>query len=121
VVSDTVWTGTTATHNGRTIYTKKACFSTGNGTTTFRMPLLTNAMISITTDGNVKLPGLIEYDQVGQYTLTLPRANHTASDTNIGVTDGPQPGSPNDTKSYTINSGVETKVERRNLYALMKI
>lgn len=66
VVSDATWGATFVTHNGQTVYTKKTCFSTGNGTTTFRMPLLTNSMLR-GVDGSTRFPGSIELDAVGPH------------------------------------------------------
>lgn len=119
VVTDLAWTGTFVTHNGNTVYTKRTCFSTGDGVTNFRMPILTNTLL-VAIDGSTRLPGSIQLDQVGQYDLTLPRANHTASDPNIGVTDGPPPSPPNQNKTFTINAAKKNIMENSGVYCLMR-
>jgi len=72
VVSDAAWTGTTQVVDtggvNITYHTKKGCFSTGNGSTTFRVPLLTNAFIR-GVDGTVRVPGPLEIQ-------TLQRHGH---------------------------------------------
>lgn len=51
-------------------------------------------------------PGGKQNSQVGEHTITLPRANNNAPfPSNVGVTDGPIP-SPS-TRTYTINYGLE--------------
>lgn len=63
VVSDSVWSNTFVSHNGTNVYTKKSCFSTGDGSTTFRLPLLTNALLR-GIDGSVRNAASIELDEL---------------------------------------------------------
>lgn len=56
VVTDTVWTSTTITRAGVTYYTKKGCFSTGDGSTTFRVPLIQDNFIR-PADGSTFIAG----------------------------------------------------------------
>jgi hypothetical protein len=63
VVSDSVWTGTFVVTDGITTYTQKGNFSTGDGSTTFRLPLLTNIILK-GVDGSTRLSGSFENHQL---------------------------------------------------------
>ena len=62
VVTDTIWTSTFVNKDGNTYYTKKCCFSTGDGSTTFRLPLLTDMMLK-GVDGIGRLSASTEIEQ----------------------------------------------------------
>lgn len=98
LISDATWSSALA---------NMANFSDGNGTTTFRFPDM-RAMTWRGLDlgrgmrlGNTgSNPGNYEDDAVGphKHDVTIPYAQHTTSNANIGVTDGPPSGSlPNRT------------------------
>ncbi len=61
IVMDTLWNTTTTVLDGITYYINKGKFSTGNGTSTFRMPLLYNKFIRV-ADGTTRLPGNLQTD-----------------------------------------------------------
>lgn len=62
LVTDANWTGTFYTKDAITYYTYKGCFSSGNGTTTFRLPLLHN-MALIGVDGATRESGSFVNEQ----------------------------------------------------------
>lgn len=67
VTTDSDWTGTFITDPlGNVYYTKRGCFSTGNGTTTFRMPLLTDTYLK-GVDGSARLAGSFNYQSLLQH------------------------------------------------------
>jgi hypothetical protein len=66
LVTDTAWTATTTVVNGVTYYTKKGCFSTGDGSTTFRVPLLTNSFLR-GVNGSSRYPGPLEIQTIGKH------------------------------------------------------
>lgn len=62
VVTDSAWTSTFVTKDGINYYTNKGCFSSGDGSTTFRLPLLT--LMSLKgIDGTVRTAGSLETEQ----------------------------------------------------------
>lgn len=115
-VSQATWDAFT-THNGNTYYPNRGKFSTGNGSTTFRLPVLTNALLR-GVDGSTRLPGTFQTDQVGQHDITIPLVQHTTAGS-FGVTDGPL-GSPI-TKSFTQLVGQKNIMENTGAYLLIRI
>jgi len=81
VVSDTAWNSTTVIRDGITYYTKKGCFSTGDGSTTFRLPLLTNQMLK-GVDGSIRLIGSLEIESTISHAHATP---HSTSNTPGGT------------------------------------
>lgn len=63
IVNDTTWTSGFITVDGQDIYANKGFFSTGDGSTTFRMPLLTDQMLK-GSDGVSRIIGSLELDQM---------------------------------------------------------
>lgn len=65
IVPETNWQNDTITHtNGETVFTKRGFFSSGNGSTTFRMPILFEMIRGISQS---ETPGALELDQVGPH------------------------------------------------------
>lgn len=63
VTTDTLWNSTFTTIDGITYYTKKCLFSTGDGSTNFRLPLLTNMMLKGVPGGSGRIPASLEIEQ----------------------------------------------------------
>lgn len=68
VVTDSAWNSTFVNVDGINFYTNKGCFSAGDGSTTFRLPLLTG-MVLKGADTSVRMPGSLEMD-------TMPNHEH---------------------------------------------
>jgi hypothetical protein len=127
VVTDTQWTSTTVTVDGVTYYTKKGCFSTGDGSTTFRLPLLTNDFLR-TVDGSARFPGPIELQ-------TIQAHSHKVITGGIGGF-GADPGKSLGRQNYNgdayqdgasslgtyiqATGSTETKPTNRGVYALIR-
>lgn len=117
VVTDATWSGTFVIHNGNNVYTKKKCFSTGDGSTTFRLPLLTNSLLR-GIDGSTRLPGSIELDQVGQHSITMNLRQHVGTGSPYGVTDGPAGIPP--TVPFVQLAGQKNVMENSGAYLLIR-
>lgn len=92
VVTDSVWTSTFITDAlGVTYHTEKGNFSTGNTTTTFRLPLLTNAFLRA-VDGTARLSASWEYQ-------TLMKHGHRVNTGGNGT--GANPGKSLIRQSYS--------------------
>lgn len=129
-VTDTVW-NTPSTINGQTIYTNKAKFSAGNGTTTFRMPLLSQHILR-PVDGSSTLAGAFDYQDL----MAHVHLNGIADDGNqlfvFGGTTAEMPGFASRTVTSESNArnfqgitsetgGSDNKPNTTGVYLLMKI
>lgn len=117
VVSDANWTGVFVTHNGNTVFTNQSKFSMGNGTTTFRLPLLIDTVLR-GIDGGTSVPGEIQLDQVGQHDITAPLVARINPPNNFGFTDG-QTASPT-TETFTQLAGQRNLIETSGTYVLVR-
>jgi hypothetical protein len=122
IVSDTAWNSTFVTHNGGMVYTKKGCFSTGDGSTTFRMPLLSN-MILKGVDGAVRKSGSLELDEVGPHTHSF-QVNENGTGNSISTPAFPaitdNSGVAKGTAATAVNTGLETIPRNSGAYCLMR-
>lgn len=131
LVTDSAWTGTTQIVDtggvNITYYTKKGCFSTGDGSTTFRVPLLTNAFIR-GVDGSTRVPGPLEIQ-------ALQRHGHNVKTGGIGGGADPgrslgrlnyngdayQAGASSGGPYIQVTGGDENRPSNNGAYLLMRI
>jgi hypothetical protein len=101
VVSDSAWNSTMI--DG--VYTKKGCFSSGDGSTTFRVPLLTD-MVMKGVDGTARVAGLFVRDQNLRHGHGIHTSNSgNSSNTNADPVRASGGGSINDRGSETDVTG----------------
>jgi hypothetical protein len=133
VVTDTAWTSTFITVNGVTYLTKIGCFSTGDGSTTFRVPLNTNFFIRA-IDGTGRTPGSFEVQNVQPHihdNLEGDTASHASSSSALSGTFKLLVGTSEDGHGVIVNSktgavdGIgsnqETKPSNIGAYCLIRI
>ncbi|MGN6416151.1 MAG: hypothetical protein ACTHMC_01575 [Pseudobacter sp.] len=121
LISDSGWNSTQVI-NGRTVYINRGKFTTGDGSTTFRVPMIYAVGNLKIVDGSTRLAGSFEADQVGQFsgTINIPQGN---SYTGGGGNDrtGRGSASPNDLSvTTTFNSNKENKEANFGVYALIR-
>lgn len=134
ILSDTAWSSSYLIVDGQNIYTGKGFFSTGDGSTTFRMPLLTDKMLK-GSDGVSRTIGDLELDQLlsheheetigllptslfgrGQVTRVVGNYNRTSS--LVSDLTGP----PTDNQGNNlVRVGNENKVRNISNYLMMRI
>lgn len=102
VVTDTVWNNTTTVYGGFTYYTKKGCFSTGDGSTTFRIPFIQEAFRPV--DGAVRLAGSWMRDTMRSHIHLNGIANDTDGLFVYGGSATGVPGSANRTVANAFNA-----------------
>mgnify|MGYP003434517738 FL=1 len=127
VVSDATWTGTFTLIDGVNVYTKKGCFSTGDGSTTFRLPLLTNMMLK-GADGSIRIAAAFENHQLMTHYHKPPNIwnesgnGHLASGGtyNEGIT-ADVTGAPVNSSGVALTAiGSENKVKNTGAYLLIR-
>lgn len=133
VIAEASW-GLFTTIDGLTVYPNKGKFSTGNGTTTFRLPLLTDTMLK-GVDGSTRLPasfenhalvdhqheetiGLLGTSLFGQATTTRVKGNYGAA---ASGTDDLTSKPTNSTGGLITAIGSENKVKNIGAYLLIRI
>jgi hypothetical protein len=132
VVSESTWNNF-VTIDGVTIYPNRCNFSLGDGSTTFRLPLLTNIMLK-GVDGSVRVPGSFEnhamIDHQHEGTAgTLPTTLFGRGATRVVGTYGGSASGSTDLTSKPVNSsgtlisaiGAENLVKNAGAYLLIRI
>ena len=125
VISDSNW-NVTITVNGRTVYVNRGCYTFGDGSTTFRIPIIHSVGNLKAVDGSTRLPGSYEADMVGPHThpLTVPPSATSTTQSGqgrfTGGNDGTEP-VPMITVTTDNNSGTETKEANFGVYALIRL
>jgi len=120
VVTDTAWTSTFITVEGINYYTKQGCFSTGDGSTTFRLPLISSYFLR-PIDGIARVPGSFEVQtlQAHVHTLTPPTSQGATGQGKI--TTGNEASEPTQPVFTTDSYGsTETKPTNIGAYALIR-
>jgi len=121
LISDSDWNNTQVV-NGRTVYVNRAKYTTGDGSTTFRVPMIYAVGNLKAVNSTTRLAGSFEADQVGQFsgTINIPQGN---SYTGGGGNDrtGRGAASPNDlVVNQVFNSEKENKEANIGYYALIR-
>jgi hypothetical protein len=128
VVTDSAWTSTFQTIDGVTVYTKKHCFSSGDGSTTIRLPLLNNTVLK-GIDGTTRKAGSFQMDQILDHAHGTPHSSNTPN-TNSGYVSGSNKvndetnktgGAINTDGSAMVRKGNENLVRNAGVYALIRI
>jgi hypothetical protein len=73
IVSDLAWSSTFVTVDGVNYYTLKGCFSAGDGSTTFRLPLITDFVRPI--DYTLRVPGSLELQSLQSFSANIKRGD----------------------------------------------
>lgn len=134
VVTDSAWTDTFITVDGIDYYTKSGLFSTGNGSTTFRLPKITSNFMR-PVDGISRLAGTFEVQNIQPHyhdDITGDNTSHaSASSSHTGDVQllvnnsGPvAQGTVTNSKTgavHGIGSNVETKPSNNGAYVLIRI
>jgi|SRR5665213_1477466 len=133
VVSDTAWTSTFVTVNGVPYLTKIGCFSTGDGSTTFRLPSNTNFFLR-GIDGSGRTPGSFEVQNIQPHfhdNLEGDTASHASSSSALTGTYKLLVGNSEDGHIIILNSktgavdgistNLETKPSNIGAYCLIRI
>lgn len=125
VLPDANWNDS-ITYNGRTVYVNRGKFTLGDGSTTFRIPIIYSVGNLKAVDGSGRLPGAFEGDQVGVFTgtVTVPSGNSFNGSPGSGYTPRAGRGAANPDSfniETTFNSGNENKQANIGIYALIRI
>jgi hypothetical protein len=73
IVTDSAWLSTFNTVDGVNYYTYKGCFSSGDGSTNFRLPLITNFIRPITS----RVPGSLELQTIQSHNHHITGSTQT--------------------------------------------
>jgi hypothetical protein len=116
VVTDSAWNSTFTTVDGINYYTLKGCFSAGDGSTNFRLPLITNFIrpISSRVPGSLELQTIQAHDHhiTGSSQTNFGGFGHVPGVNLAGTEDG----------GYTDNTGdAETKPTNIGLPLMIRI
>ena len=123
VVSDSAWNSAFITVDGNTYYTNKGFFSAGDGSTTFRLPLIDHYFIRPIDYANLRYPGSLEIQTIQAHTHPIKRGDSYSgsiykNDLFVGGGQGqnPQPGMKTDSYGAT-----ETKPTNIGVPLLIRI
>lgn len=124
LINDSQW-NVTQNINGRTVYVNRGKFTTGDGSTTFRVPMIYTTGNLKAVDGTTRLSGSFEGDQVGQFQglITIPSGNSFSGDPGAGYIPragrgAAHPDSFNIDQNF--NPSKETKEANFGIYALIR-
>jgi hypothetical protein len=120
IVTDSAWNGTFVTINSVTYYTLKGCFSSGDNSTNFRLPLITSFVRPV--DYSLRTPGSLELQSVQSLSINIKRGDsYTGKQyASGGYVGGGQPQSPQ-TDAIGIYTGTETKPTNIGIPLLIRI
>lgn len=123
IVSDTLWNNTFVTVEGNTYYTKKGYFSTGDGSTTFRLPLISSYFIRPIDYANLRYPGSLEIQTIQAHTHNVGRGDSYSgrSQESAGLTGGGQGSNPQTDAITSSYGSTETKPTNIGVPLLIRI
>lgn len=110
LVSESVWNDTSGGQNN------KGKFSTGDGSTTFRLPQIYAAGYTVAVDGTTKQPGAFQAWEMGQYEDVTGNAAGAAVISGLAYQSGGAP-----FRTRTVNSGKKNQVDRFGVYKAIRI
>lgn len=119
VVPDANWANTDTDGN----FINKGRYSFGDGSTTFRVPLLYLYGFTKGIDGSSRLPGSFDEGQVGEFNLVfeIPKGDsYNGSSPSTRVGQGGNPNTPVDINT-TVNTGLLTESVNTGIYKLIRI
>jgi hypothetical protein len=121
IVTDTAWNSTFVAVDGINYYTLKGCFSGGNGTTTFRLPLITDFVRPINYFSRV--PGSLELQTIQAHTHLINRGDaYTGHSAESGMyVGGGQSFNPQTSPATQSTGGTETKPTNVGIPLLIRI
>lgn len=96
----------------------QGCFSTGDGSTTFRLPRIYSAGVFKAADGTDRVPGQYEADLVGEFDTTIPIPTANTDSGTGGFADGTNIGDTN--LPVTLNVGNENLIKTYGAYKLIR-
>lgn len=119
IVSDTAWNNAFIIEDGNTYYTNKGFFSAGDGSTTFRFPLIDKYFIRPIDYANLRYPGSLEIQAIQAHAHNFnpsdqPGLSDNANDRNVMI-----PGNSN--KVTSITGGIETRPTNIGVPLLIRI
>lgn len=122
VVTDIAWTSTFATVDAIDYYIKKGCFSTGDGSTTFRLPLIDSYFLR-PVDGATRIPSTFEIQSIQAHTHPIRRGDAYTGDGFEGdlIVGGGQGGNRQTSPDTDSTGGVETRPSNIGTYILIRI
>lgn len=125
IVTAANW-GATSIVNSITYYINKGKFNTGDGSTTFGLPLIHNYGFLKAVDGSTRFPGNLETGQVGAFSdnISLTLGNSFSGSPGGGWPGYPGKGQDNPqakTFGQTFNATKENLVTNIGVYALIRI
>ena len=116
IVTDSAWNSTFTTVDGINYYTLKGCFSSGDGSTNFRLPLITNFIRPISS----RVPGSLELQTIQAHNHHITGSSQTNFG-GFGHVPGVNMAGPED-GGYTDNTGsAETKPTNIGLPLMIRI
>lgn len=123
VVAEAIWTNTSVA-NGITYFINKGKFSSGDGSTTFRIPVLYGVGFLKAVDGVLRLAGSLETEQVGAFSSNI---GINIGDSFLGTGGGwlgaagrGQNNTANQNYPQSLNAGLENLPSNVAVYALIR-
>lgn len=111
-VTDANWNNASLNNKGR--------FSTGNGTSTFRVPDLTDSEYLTAVGGGSSPAGIKKLGTVGQFVFSGYVINKAGNSNKIIAIGNVNDGTPA-RQNVTLNAGIKNTTDRIGLYALIRI
>lgn len=120
IVSESAWFSTFITVDGINYFTKRGYFSSGDGSTTFRVPSIINYFIR-PVDGTARIPGSFELQTIQAHTHTLTPPTSQGPPGYGKITTGNEADEPVQPVFTTDSTGdTETKPSNIGSYVLMR-
>jgi hypothetical protein len=123
LVSLTTWTNSTVEINDAFYYNKRGCYNTGDGSTTFGIPLLYTPGFLRAVDGATRLAGDFDFMDVMPHTHIerVYKAANNGGTNPVGFLNVAAGGPVNSAVETAPNEGTETKPSNTGVYMLIRI
>lgn len=117
LVTDIQWSSTFVTIDTVTYYTNQGFFSTGDGSTTFRLPLISNFLRPIQFPA---IPGTLELQTIQRHLHGIDASKQNTGLGGFGSVPGVNPDPSEDGGNVNVTGGDETKPTNIGFYALIR-
>jgi hypothetical protein len=118
VVTDSAWNSTFVTVNGINYYTLQGCFSAGDGSTNFRLPLISNFIRPI--NPGIRVPGSMELQTIQAHSHHITGSSQTNFG-GFGHLPGVNMAGPEDGGNTDLTGDAETKPTNIGIPLMIRI